>query len=385
VLTSTPEQIFIATARLVMILGLVYHHLFEIPGSSHSPRLNMAGVDHFVPEFLNSFTHMGFMAAVPLLSIISGYLFFHRPVINFRVLLVKRFHSVALPSWLWSALWLLTGYGLWLMDAGSGRFGWANYDFAEAGPMTLLNGIFGLTREPFAYQFWFVHDLLLVLLLSPLLHWLLLRMDWLLLAVGALIWVLVPSPPLFFSGNVPLFFAAGAWLALPGSPGLGTVLAGLRLQRWPLLAAFSVVLLARLFSYKAGSTQAILDGHAWLCLLRLLGVLAASALLYRPAPAPGLWTTLVQRYGGYTFFVFALHFPLIELLQQPVLLLPGHATATGLTLTWLLVPLLTIVVCLWLASGCERNLPRLFSLLNGGRATTALTDATVSRRWRTAA
>jgi len=380
---ATPEQDFIATARLAMILGLVYHHLFEIPGSGHSPRLALAGVEHFVPEFLNSFTHMTFMAAVPLLSTISGYLFFHRPVIDYGVLLRKRLHSVALPAWLWAALWLAVGYGFWLVgaDHGLGRTG---YDFAEAGPMTLVNGIFGLTREPFALQFWFVRDLLLVLLLTPLLYWLLLRLGWYLLAMGTFMWVLVPSPPLFFAGTVPLFFAVGAWLSLPDSPRLVQVLSSLRQWRWYLVCAFSAVLLARLFSHTAGNLQTLLAGHAWLCLLRVLGVLTVSALLYRPTSGPGLVRTLVERFAGYSFFVFALHYPLIELVQTPVLLLPGQGTAVGLTLTWLLVPFLTIVLCLWLASSCEHNLPKLFSLLNGGRPGT-IPACNVTQQWRAAA
>ena len=72
------ESRFISAARPLMIFGLVWHHLFEIPGSTHSPRVSLQGVTHFVPEMLNTYVHMAMMTAVPVLSVISGFLFFRR-------------------------------------------------------------------------------------------------------------------------------------------------------------------------------------------------------------------------------------------------------------------------------------------------------------------
>ena len=87
------ETDFIGSTRLLMICGLVFHHLFEIPGSTHSPRLSVEGVEHFVPEFINAFFHMAFMTAVPLLSVISGFLFFNRSRLDYRTLFVRRLCS----------------------------------------------------------------------------------------------------------------------------------------------------------------------------------------------------------------------------------------------------------------------------------------------------
>ena len=237
------EQDFIAVARLLMICGLVWHHLFELPGSTHSPRTSMAGVDHFYPEFINSMSHMALMTAVPLLSVISGYLFFCRPTLDFSDLLLRRFHSVALPAWLWSALWLGLAYVLYATTGNSGYFAWADYGFDNITPLTVINGIFGLTREPFAFQFWFVHDLLLTLVLTPLIHGFLRLLQWKLLPIIGVLWLFIPEPPLFFSGNVPVFFTLGAWLTLPGSPGLAPALQRVRRYQSPLLLGFTAALL----------------------------------------------------------------------------------------------------------------------------------------------
>jgi hypothetical protein len=365
---DTHEREFISAARLLMICGLVFHHLFEIPGSTHSPRLNMAGTVHFVPELVNTFVHLAFMTAVPVLSIISGFLFFCRPVLDYRALFGSRLRSVALPTWIWSAFWLALAFALFALAGNTGWFPWTNYGFDDPGAMTVVNGVFGVTREPFAFQFWFVHDLLLTILLAPVLYFFLSRLGWYLLVLMAVFWVLVPWPPVFFSGNVLMFFAIGAWLTLPQSPGMSPLLLRLQGQRWLWAALFALALLARIFSHRAGTLDAVLQGHEYLCLLRVLGVLAFAAHLSAwISRYPG--NALVRRYSGYAFFIFAVHYPLIELLQAPVALLPGHASAIGLSLSWLLIPALTIVVSVWSARLLETRLPALFRLLNGGRGT----------------
>lgn len=361
------ESEFISASRLLMIGGLVYHHLFEIPGSSHSPRLNMEKVVWFFPEFINSFFHMAFMTAVPLLSVISGYLFFCRPKIDFRDLLVQRLFSVAIPSWLWSGIWLIFAYSLYSISSSYEWFPGADYGFAQSDWMIWVNGIFGVTREPFAFQFWFVHDLMLTLLLTQVIHFFLIWLGWRLLVPVAIIWILVPYPPVFFSGNVLMFFVVGAWLALPDSPSLTRVLEKLQEFRWSLLILFIVVLTLRLMSHKLAALNDVMQGYIYLCVLRITGVLTASALIYHMVRHMQILTRLIVRYSGYSFLIFAAHYPLIEIIQKPVLLIPGHDSALGLTISWMLIPLFTIVLILALSSMCKIYLPELFAVLNGGR------------------
>lgn len=361
------ETDFIAATRLLMICGLVFHHLFEIPGSSHSPRLSVEGVEHFVPEFINAFFHMAFMTAVPLLSVISGFLFFNRSRLDYTALFSRRFYSVALPAWLWSAFWLVFAYVLYTSTGD--RFRWANYGFENESAMTYVNGIFGATREPFAFQFWFVRDLLLTLLVSPIIYIALRYLGWRLLPLIGIAWLLIPDPPVFFSGNVPVFFTIGAWLTLPSAPDLRGLLARLRELRWILAAVFAAMLVCRVMSHAFGPLDTFLQGHVYLCLLRLVGALTVAALVYQLVTHADGATGVLNRYSGCSFFIFAVHFPLIELLQEVVLLVPGHATALGFFCSWLLVPLVTIALSIGIAVLCERHAPGLFSLLNGGRGT----------------
>jgi hypothetical protein len=146
-----------------------------------------------------------------------------------------------------------------------------------------------------------------------------------------------------------------------------------------LLLLFGAALCVRVMSHLAGPLEAALHSHQFLCLLRIGGVLAASALLYDMVVTRPALTQRINRYSGCAFFMFAMHYPLIELLQEVVVLIPGHATSVGLLLSWLLVPLLTIATTLGTALWCEKQLPALFSVLNGGRATAEPHDRAASR------
>lgn len=365
------ESRFISAARFLMISGLVYHHLFEIPGSSLSPRLDLAASTHFLPEAINAFFHMAFMASVPLLSVISGYLFFRKPDLDFRRQLGRRVFTVALPTWLWSALWLALGWTLFTAGLNQGAWAWTNYGFENPGFGTVVNGVFGATTSPWAFQFWFVRDLILTLLLSPLI-WFALRLlgGWVILAALP-VWFLLPDPPVFFSGNVPLFFTVGAWLARPGGIGLHAALQAVSRAFWLLAPLFTAALLLRIMAHELPPLRETLGGYQFLCLLRILGVLSFIGLLLRLVEGQGALAGLLLRYSGYSFFLFAAHFPVIELYQVAVLQVPGHASTPGLLLSWALLPLLTIVSVVWVARVLERHAPRVFAVLNGGRSGSA--------------
>ena len=362
------ESEFISMTRILMIVGLTFHHMFSIPGSAFFPRAPIQNYTHFVPDLINGFFHMAFMAAVPALSVISGFLFFRRARLDFVSLLKARFLTVALPAWLWASLWLLLAYGLYRLGRESGAFGWLNYGFVAFGPMVLINGIFGYDKLPFALQFWFVHDLILTLVLTPLIYRLLLAGKELFLLVLLLVWLSGFIPPLFYSLNVLFFFSLGAYLGLPHGPRLQSVL--LQLERFGGYVApvFVLALLLRLFAHEVPGLSSLISGDIYLCLLRLLGVVSFAYMVCMLARKDGALKRLLIRCSGYSFFVFAAHYPLLLFVAGFAVRLPGHESAAGYFLMWLLIPLLTVLLCITAAKALERLAPPLFRLLNGGRS-----------------
>jgi len=89
------------------------------------------------------------------------------------------------------------GFALFKVGQKYGLFGWMNYDFDKFTGLTLLNGIVGYDQNPFALQFWFVHDLILTLLLSPVVYHLLRTTKLWALPVMFAVWLTGYVPPLF--------------------------------------------------------------------------------------------------------------------------------------------------------------------------------------------
>jgi fucose 4-O-acetylase-like acetyltransferase len=88
-----------------MICGLVFLHLFELPGGMNDPKIGMSSFSYLIPEGINAWVHMAFMASVPFLSIISGYLFFRGDNFEYTSVFRKKFRTVMLPSWICCSLW----------------------------------------------------------------------------------------------------------------------------------------------------------------------------------------------------------------------------------------------------------------------------------------
>lgn len=63
-------------SRLALIVGLVFLHYGTFPNFRASPFGGMSVTEHEVATFINSFALFFFFSAVPVLSMISGWLFF---------------------------------------------------------------------------------------------------------------------------------------------------------------------------------------------------------------------------------------------------------------------------------------------------------------------
>lgn len=361
--TTKSSSQFIAAARITMIIGLVVHHLFEIPNSGFFPRYALDANFFTLANTLNSLIHWTTMAAVPLLSIISGYLYFNRPLVKHRVLLVKRMHSILLPSIAWTTVWLIFAYVMVTIGRPHGQFQWLDYGFNNINWLTLLNGIFGITREPFAFQFWFIHDLVLTLLLAPAISWLLHRVHfWFILALTT-IWLLDIVPPPFFSLNVLFFFSLGALLAIRSVSLEEAIKAA---QRWqlPVFILFLLILITRSMS----DLHPVFGSHVWLCILRFTGVVTVSIVIFAILQRPDSFLHKLSYYSPYAFFIFASHYPLIEFFKAVFKRIPMQDTAIGQLLSLLIIPAATTITCIVSAMLLARFTPGLFAFLNGGRA-----------------
>ena len=361
---------FISISRFLMIYGLVIHHIFTIPGSSSFPRHGLSEYTHLIPEAISALVHMSFMVAVPMLSVISGYLFFSSKQLNYLHVAKKKFWSIALPYIIWCSAWLAFAYALYLVGHDRGLFEWANYHFDQFSTLHLINGIIGFSELPFAFQFWFIHDIVITFLLLPIIYHGLKKLKVAFVLICFLVWGLKIEVPIFFSFNVFFFFVIGGYIALSPQISLRTlkfnstfslIFIGLFLSALILRAWTSLLIPSDLFIFN------IIRSEHFLLLLRLLGVIAFFQFIWWIVDHGRKSSDVVHHLSSYSFIIFAMHFPIIEFVKIAFSKMPGQATSIGVFLTWLLVPIITITICIIGAIILKKISPPLLSLLNGKR------------------
>lgn len=356
----------ISFARITLIVGLVFLHYAAYPNSMNSPFDGMDPTAFPVATFVNSFVLFFFFSVVPLLSMVSGWLFFtfkaERAIPALRERIGKRVGSLYLPLVVWNTLYLVVAVIACVHMPDNGFLSQLNFQPSEAGFGQYVNAVFALTSHPIAFQFWFVRDLLVTVLLSPVL-WLALRhAPYVGMAVLGVAWLFGHDLFVFFRADVAFFFYLGGFL---------------RMYRLPL-------------EIGSGATMALLALYLALVALRTLAPLAIDVQPYRPellnmatrAMRPigvlACWGLCLQfarmrvgatiaQYGGLSFFVFATHFPLIAAVKLALWPLLPVESDGWMIAHYVVSVAVTVMISLSIGLLVARFVPGLFAWMNGGR------------------
>ena len=147
--------------------------------------------------------------AVPMFFMFSGFLLFNKcadyTFNDYLKKLKSRFRTLLIPYFIWNFIAILFYYRFGLKISSIEDFFRAFWDYRTEETMTY----------PILIQFWYVRDLLVNILLSPIVYWLIKKINygWVLL-LGLLwvfnLWILYPGLNLMGI----FFFALGAYLGI---------------------------------------------------------------------------------------------------------------------------------------------------------------------------
>lgn len=353
--------------RFSLVVGLVFLHYGAFPGTNLKPWDGIS-LDHYpVASSVNSFFYFFFLSSVPVLSAISGYLFFKETDYSAAFYLRRyrsRVKSILLPMISWNALALVIAAAVLLAFPNSDRL--ISYDPFNLRWKDLVNALVGLTRHPVHFQFWFLHDLLLTVLCAPLLGIAIRRLPWLGLAAVFAIWITNWNFwGVFFRADVLFFFFIGAMA---------------QIQKWEIdrlvpssaapwiLAAFACLVglrvLAPLFvPLDQPWSPALIS--VWNDSLRLLGLIAMWGI------APLLVETsvgrLFARIGVLAFFLHAIHWPMNQAIKKAVDSLYHGSSDVALLVNLVVTTALSVLFAIGIAWVLNAVAPAVLNHLSGGR------------------
>lgn len=354
----------IRSLRLVMVMGLVFVHFGNFPGDALDPFTGVVNATNPIASSFNSFFTYFFLCSVPVLSLISGYLYCYKGEPNYIQSLKKKSKTLVFPTIAWTSIWLLVAFTLYSIGKVSNQFTYYDQGFSDFDLLDLLNGIIGITKPPFAFQFWFIHDLLLAIIITPILIPAIKKLGLLVIILPFILWLLEIEPIAFFNFKVIAFFNIGLYLGLKNiSPKLPTNLWKYNLS----IPIFITLVLLRIYVPAFNKGDMPLETLFEL-ILRVLGSIAIVTLVLNiRLYFKSIYLVLVRR-SGYAFFLHAFHFPLVIIVKQALSMTPIFNDGNELIFLWISSIILTIIFSMITAEVLNKFFPAIYKFLNGQRS-----------------
>ena len=335
--------------RIVLISGIIFVHIPFDPQTS--PFNGAYGIFDWLRVFLRDSL---FRVGVPCLSAISGYLLFRNgsASLNYGKTILRKTKTVMLPFLLWNCAFFVLVLTLQHYGIGDGYVS----DLSEASPKTLSTLLFAVDGTPINLPLYFLRDLFVCILLSPILAFLISRAPLLTLACLLLLAAWPVSIGIVLRNSILFSFSFGIYLSLYRID--VTIM-----DRYAALIAPVFIALAALLATAAYMTGPGLPLWLEVCrnlmiLIGIPGFWSMSAILIRSRVGQGLAGT-----GGLSFWIFCAHYPLLFCLW--VLWTRGGSDLYPIF--YLLATAATLLL-LPLSNGMARHaLPSFYNLLTGSR------------------
>ncbi len=345
---------------LISMIMVVFLHSYNVTVKFSSG--NMSFNDGYNVFIQNFFSQGITRIAVPIFFCISGYLFFlkFRGTINEFVLKYKkRAKSLLLPYLIWSIWGLVFYFCLQLFPQSKNFF--TNDLIVNYSLKKILNTIF---LNPIPYQLWFVRDLIVLVILTPVIYWLIKHFRVIPIALLFIIWLgLFNFSFLIFSNESIFFFCLGAYFAINKSEYLikklnqKFYLAFIFL--WVLIVFFKTILT----SQNSDQTVLLLLLHKISIILGLLALWSIYDILLIKKENPN---KTILSLSCFSFFLYAFHEPILTIIKKGLFYIAG-ASETMSIIIYFLAPIMTIIISIVLGSFIKKLTPKFYGLITGGR------------------
>lgn len=351
----------IKNISFISIIMVVFLHCYNFADNFLQPTTIITeGLNYatFIEYFIcNGFTRV----AVPLFFLISGYLFYHTFKCSFRGYgskLKSRFFSLVVPYVLWTVMSMLVCRIFWNVDIMPVN--------DLKGNLELGGMVFAFLMPP-NFQFWFVFQLILYVIIAPVIY-LLIKCKFTrpVYLIGLfVVWCMNIAAIKIINVEGILFFSMGAWLAITGKE--------------------------ELISKKVSKTFALSTFGAWIVLLVVKTILCGIRhegdatldilILYKVSELIGIVTTWysvdyvvncedknskIYKLSCHTFFIYCFHEPLLDFVIQYTLNHVSNATPVNL-ITYFVYPTVTILLAIGVSKALLRFVPVVHNILTGSR------------------
>jgi len=348
----------LSVLRFPLIVGVIFIHAYgtEVGFSNGVVGLKSAG---YLLDFCRNLISQGLArVAVPLFFLMSGYFFFMGLSFSFEGYKEKirsRFRTLLIPFLFWNVVTICLVALAQFLPSTQGFFSGKNSLVSTFGVFDFFNAIFGFDRHPIAYQFWFIRDLMVMALVAPMVFLLLNLAPKTVLFLLFALWFLSAWPIYIPSVTAFAFFYAGAYFARSGS-GLFAMdqFGPMGLLLYLAVLLVDVLTKDHLFNVYINNFGILLGiGSALYVTSAVVKVECLKKIL--------LWA------GGCSFFVFAVHEPLLTVMRKLGYKLLQPSSDMSVLFLYFTIPIFVIFCSLFSYVCLKFIAPRFLSVISGGR------------------
>ncbi len=349
--------------RFPLVVGVVFIHAAESTAKFGGIQ-SALNPESFGSNFTREFISRGLAGiSVPLFFFMSGFLFFYGfewSKVTYLRKVRSRLTTLLVPFLFWNLLYLLLIAVAQRIPTTATYFSGANGSVATFGFFDYVNRVIGIDRNPIAFQFWYIRDLMELVVLVPIFYMMHKKAPIIFLALFGFIWFLniwpshvlsiIPSP-----GPI-LFFYAGSVIAVKKrTPFLLDKYGKMIVCLWLILLITDTLSKGQWFnSYLHGAV--IVSG--------IVTALYSTRILLICDKVRALFLWLASA----SFFVFAFHEPLMTLIQRVTLKLWIPNTDVPKMFFYFSIPLVVILISICAYKFLRDKFPRITNVITGSRA-----------------
>ncbi|WP_072166289.1 acyltransferase [Erwinia sp. Leaf53] len=346
----------IQALRYPLIIGVVLIHAATF--NVDILQDNFSAINRFI---INYFSHSLGRLSVPFLFMLSSFFLYSKLVggiSSYKTQMSKRIKGLLLPYILWNLIVLGISVAAELVPSLSAMISSDRPRFSDMSFIQLFSTTFGFSSYPISYQFWFIRNLFLLCLISPVFF--ILKSEVykvFFLFFLALLWVF--NPVLEYSEAIEsvTFFYVGFLLS--------------RSNKWFdfidknrsilifffIITSISDALLRNTFTGLMIHKISILLGCAFLISVSLSIVDSKNYFV----------KNLLVSLGGASFFVFAAHEPTLTVVRKVLYKTVQFSGDSYTTFIYFCSTFVTVVICTFVYYVLSAISLKYFSYLTGGR------------------
>jgi surface polysaccharide O-acyltransferase-like enzyme len=199
-----------------LIIGVVFIHAYSTEVFVANGAFGVTNTGYWADFIRNIISEGIARIAVPLFFLISGYLFFcgfSFSTENYLKKIKSRINSLLIPFVFFNVATLLFLGLLQNLTLTRALFSGNSPPISSLGMYGYLNAIFGIDRLPISYQFWFIRDLMIIVLVTPLINLFLKAVPRLFIFIILTLWFIKIWPISMPAAASVCFFSIGAYMA----------------------------------------------------------------------------------------------------------------------------------------------------------------------------